>query len=143
MRWPFIVIIILTTHARDPQEWQDIYLQCDCIVIDARTVPLLLPASAGGPTGSTTDLDIVTLLRILSYKMVIAQLEDKNWLGLDDGLSDDLSPRQPRPPFDFSFNETNSSRAGLRSLEEACNKRAIGHVCWLASPSEGIGNLVG
>jgi hypothetical protein len=75
--------------------------------------------------------------------MVIAQLEDKNGLGLDDGLGDDMSPRWPRPPFDFSFNDTNCSRAGVRQLEEACNKRAIGHVCWLASPSEGIGNLIG
>ena len=110
-------------------EWDEKYLQCDCVLIDMNSVPLMQSRDGLGPSGSASDLDVVTLLRVLGYKMVIAQIECKKFFLEESDLS---KPAESHPAdFDFNFSDSNFSRTGLRQLEDACNTRAIGHLCWL------------
>ena len=129
-------------------DWDEKYLSCHCVLIDMQTIPFMQSRDGIGPSGSVNDLSVVSLLRVLGYKMIIAQIEKTNKsngsevtlqrassLGiatLEESKS--ASTTQNNNPshhhsvvtntttttssngFDFTFNETNSSRAGIHQV---------------------------
>ena len=75
--------------------------------------------------GGANDIDVVTLLRVLGFKMVIACI-DQNQNNTDKNTE----KGQKVLSFDFTFNSSNTNRAGIQKLEEKCNKFAISYLCW-------------
>jgi len=93
------------------QEWDEKYLKYDCALVDCNNLV----------SGSANDVDTVTLLRLLGYKMVIACMQPSVSNSEEVGLKN----------FNFCFNSKNSSKIGVRQLEDVCHTLAISHLCWL------------
>lgn len=108
-------------------DWDENHLLCDCVLIDLNSVCAMQTQDGCDSTGSASDIDIATLLRVLGYKMVIAcALQNRN-LGSQE--EQDLK----NITFDFCFTNNNVSRAGISDLEDKCNTFAISNLCWLAT----------
>ena len=106
-------------------DWEESYLQCDCVLVDLNSICIMQAKDGFDSTGSSNDIDVVTLLRVLGYKMVIACIE--RIASIDDDL--DLGPNQVE--FDFTISSSNFSRKGIRELEDTCNTFAISNLCCL------------
>lgn len=105
-------------------EWDESCLQYDCVLIDLNSISIMQNTDGSQSNGNANDIDVVTLLRVLGYKMVIACIDKKGFSAMHPDKD------QKHTPFDFCFTALNFSRIGIRQLEEKCNKFAISNLCW-------------
>jgi hypothetical protein len=105
-------------------EWDENCLQCDCVLVDLNSVCAMQSKEGFDSSGGANDIDIVSLLRVLGYKMVTACIEQAKQFDQDESSLE-------HPPFDFTFDSNNCSRAGIKQLEDKCNTFAISNLTWL------------